>query len=136
MMKNKIILLIFLALFIILAIVWGNISLGNGTKLNQFVSKEKDTISEVFYEVSTNPFLSNNDIKTTKVKDLYDFRRYLFIMPQAYIHAHSIAQSEEIQRSFPKACKIHFKTYPNWLDYLGPLKVIFRGQALYKCHQI
>jgi hypothetical protein len=120
-----------------LVIFWLYICLGSTGKLNNFVAKEKGNISELFYTRASRPIdTSDRKIKLTKVKDLLEFRRYLFILPKAFLHRDSLSEIEGMNKSFPRSCKLYFTTFPRWLLSLGPFNKLFTGQAIFKCHQI
>lgn len=114
---------------------WTWVSFGNSYKLNRFVENEGSNIQEVFHMSSVTPIGKEVKVKSTQVKDLYEFRRYLFILPKAFIYASSIGEAAEIQKSFPQYCELYFHTYPKWLE-MGFLKSLFGGLALIKCRQI
>jgi hypothetical protein len=111
----------------------------NGTrttdKLSNLLHKELGNINEIFHQYALEDVKMPQE-KVTLVKDLKDFRRYLFFMPKVYFITTSAEEAQSFEKSFPKSCKLSFSNQPKWLLSVGWLADLFNYYAVFTCHKM
>ncbi|MCO4793156.1 MAG: hypothetical protein KC493_05570 [Bacteriovoracaceae bacterium] len=105
--------------------------------LTNLLNKEKGNINEVFHINGDRLDISKlGKIQVTKVKDLKDYRRYLFFMPNSHYLTFSAAETNILKKSFPNSCKLIHSNQPYWAHSLAWYTDIFGFWAVFKCKKI
>lgn len=107
------------------------------SSLMEYLKNEEGNITEVFH-MNGESFEKGDFTKVnfTKVKDLYDYRRYLFIMPNSHFINYSAGEAETLGKSFPKSCNMIYSNQPGWIMEMPWIADLFRVRAVHKCKKI
>ena len=122
------------SLFLLLSFIGVN-GIRTTEKLSNLLYKEQGNINEIFHQYALED-IKIPQRKVTLVKDLKDFRRYLFFMPKVHFIVTSAEEALEFEQSFPNSCQLSFSNQSNWLLSLSWFVDLFNYYAVYRCHKI
>ncbi len=135
---NKKIIIILLGLLIPITIFTTYVFLGGSRspeKLSNYLHKEKGNITDVFHQYALEDVKVPQE-KITQVKNLQDFRRYLFFMPKVHFIATSAEEAMAFEKAFPKFCEFGWSNQPKWL-MRTPWIADFTGYfAVFNCRKM
>lgn len=108
---------------------------GSHEKLSNYLNKEKGNISDIFHQYALEDVKLTQE-KVTQVKDLQDFRRYLFFMPKVHFIATSAEEASLFEKSFPNFCEFTWSNQPKWLLKIPSVAGISGYFAVFTCRKM
>lgn len=108
---------------------------GVDDKLSKLLARENGNINDVFHQYALDD-VSVPQTKVTMVKDLKDFRRYLFFMPKVHFIATSAEEAKKFEVSFPESCQFAYSNQPKWMLNLAWMVDLFDYYAVFTCHKM
>jgi hypothetical protein len=124
--------LLAILIFIVVIFVGGS---GSQEKLSNYLHKEKGNINDIFHQYALEDVKLTQE-KVTQVKDLQDFRRYLFFMPKVHFIATSAEEASIFEKSFPNFCEFTWSNQPKWMLRAPSLAAISGYFAVFTCRKM